>query len=95
MVRTVTVSVELPDGSQTEGQTISEPDAKRVFAAKPVLGGKYNDSLVMRDRLGPRSSIDRMIAARFELPEEKVQSRKRLIVRIEEVDGQIVELSEK
>ena len=95
VVRTVTVSVELPDGSQSEGQTISEPDAKRVFAAKAVLGTKYNDSLVMRDRLGPRSSIDRMVAARFEMPDEKLQTHKRMIVRIEEVDGQIIELSDK
>jgi len=36
-----------------------------------------------------------MVAARFEAPEARINSRKRFIVRIEEVDGPISELSEK
>ena len=38
---------------------------------------------------------DRMVAARFEAPESKLESRKRFVVRIEDVDGPITELSEK
>ena len=94
MVRTVTVIAEFADGSTNEGQTVSEPDAKRVFAGLPVLGTKYNDTLVMRDRLPAHTSWDRMVAARFELPEDKLQARKRLVVKIEEVDGQVIEVAQ-
>ena len=95
VVRTVTVVAEFQDGSTNEGRTASEPDAKRVFEGMPVLGTKYNDTLVMRDRLPARTSWDRMVAASFDLPEDKLQSRKRLVVKIEEVDGQVIDLSEK
>ena len=38
---------------------------------------------------------DRMVAARFEVPEAKLEQRKRLLVRIEDVDGPVTEISEK
>ena len=41
-----------------------------------------------------RQSMDRMIVARFEVPEAAVESRKRLIVRIVDVDGPVAELQE-
>jgi hypothetical protein len=36
-----------------------------------------------------------MVSARFEVPESKLEARKRLIVRVEEVDGKVFDLSEK
>lgn len=95
MVRTVTMIMEDGAGKQIEGQTVSEPDAKRVFEGIPLLGQKYNASLIMRDKLPPKESWDRMVAARFEVPEAQLQARKRLLVRIEEVDGKVVEIAEK
>ena len=95
MVRTVTVVEEGANGSTSEGQTVSETDAKRVFDAMPVLGPKYNDSLLMRDRIPAHATWDRMIASRFEIPDTDLQARKRLIVRIEEVDGQTIDIPEK
>ena len=95
MVRTVTVVMEGPAGGPMEGDTVSEPDAKRVFASVPALGTKYNDTLIMNDRMAPHASWDRMVASRFNVPEDKLQSRKRFIVRVEEVDGKIVEIAEK
>lgn len=95
MVRSVTVELEDASGEKTEGRTVSEPDAKRVFAGIPLLGEKYNDSLIMRDKLPPHTIWDRMIAATFEMPEAKVQARKRFVVKIEEVDGQTIEIPEK
>ncbi|HEV2446383.1 MAG TPA: hypothetical protein VGS58_10690, partial [Candidatus Sulfopaludibacter sp.] len=86
---------ESPTGGQTEGQTVSEPDAKRVFAALPLLGPKYNDSLIMNDTLPPRTTWDRMIASRFDMPAADLEKRKRFVVRIEEVDGKIVDIPEK
>jgi hypothetical protein len=94
MVRTVTVQMEEKDGKSYEGDTISEVDAKRLFEGLPLLGPKFNDTLLMGDRIAPQTSQDRMVSARFDAPEARLTARKRFVIRIEEVDGQITELSE-
>jgi len=95
MVRGVTVVMVNADGAEMEGATVSEPDARRVFAGIPTLGQKYNDTLIMNDKIPPHASWDRMVAARFDIPEEKLAARKRLLVRIEEVDGKVVEIPDR
>lgn len=94
-VRTVTVVLEDPSGNPTEGQTASDSSAKQAIEGIPTLGTKYNDSLIMNDTVPPKGKLDRMIAASFTMPEAKLQSRKRFVVKIEEVDGKISEISEK
>jgi hypothetical protein len=95
VVGAVTVAMEDPKGGWVDGQTISEVDAKRMFEMLPLLGQKFNDTLVMREKFPSRMSADRMVAARFEIPEEQLTARKRFLVKIEEVDGKISEISEK
>ncbi len=94
VVKAVTVIVETKDGKEIEGDTISEPDARRVFQYNPLLGQKYNDSLIARTKIGARQSLDRMIAARFEAPVAVLDGRKRLRVRIEDLGGATSELVE-
>jgi hypothetical protein len=95
VVRTVTVAMEDSAGAESVGQTVSEVDARQLFQVIPLLGQKFNDTLLMRDSIPPHNSWDRMVAARFEVPESKLEARKRLVVRIEEVDGKVFDLSEK
>lgn len=95
IVRKVDVILEDPNGKQADGMTVSDTDAKRVFEVYPLLGQKYNESLRPRDRIGGRESQDRMIAARFELPAAVLNTRKRLTVRVEDVDGPVSEIREK
>jgi hypothetical protein len=95
VVRKVTVAMEDSTGNESEGQTVSEVDARQLFQVIPLLGQKFNDSLLMRDSIPPHTSWDRMVAARFEVPQSKLEARKRLVVRIEEVDGKVFDLSEK
>jgi hypothetical protein len=95
VVRKVTVAMEDSAGNESEGQTVSEVDARQLFQVIPLLGQKFNDTLLMRDSIPPHTSWDRMVAARFEVPESKLEARKRLVVRIEEVDGKVFDLSEK
>ena len=95
VVRSVDVTMEGKDGSSTPGQPISEVDTKRVFQYHPMLGQKFNDSLLMRDKIPARQAEDRMIAARFEMPAEKLEARKAFHIRIEDVDGPVSELVEK
>ena len=94
-VRKVTVMLVDSSGAQTEGSTISEIDAERLFQGIPLLGQKYNPSLITRNKIPPHATQDRMIAARFEVPEDRLDHRRQLVVRIEEVDGAVSELREK
>jgi hypothetical protein len=94
IVRRVDVFVEDENGQVHEGAVISEADAKRLFEALPLLGQKYNESLLIRTRIRPKETMDRMVAARFELSEARLASRKRLWVRVEDVDGAVSEIAE-
>ena len=94
VVREVVVSIQDKDGKTLQGLPVSELDARRLFQYYPQLGQKYNDSLMMRDKIMGRQSMDRMIVARFEAPEATVESRGKLTVRIVDVDGPEAELQE-
>lgn len=94
-VRTVTVTLEDARGNPVEGKVASEVDAQRLFQFFPVLGQKFNDTLRARDKIAARQSMDRMVAARFEVPESAIAARKNLRVRIEDVDGAVSEIAEK
>jgi hypothetical protein len=95
IVRTVTVILEDADGNQYPGATVSESDARRLFEGLPLLGQKFNDTLVTREKIAPGAAADRMVAARFEAPEARLDKRKRFILRIEDVDGPVTEFSER
>jgi hypothetical protein len=94
VVRSVTMTIEDKDGKRHEGTFVADVDAKQIFDYYKTLGPKYNDSLLPRERIPSRESRDRMSAARFEVPESVVQSRRSLVVRVEEVDGGISEIAE-
>jgi len=94
MVRSVAVSMIDSAGHSVEGYTLADADATRLFEYYPLLGQKFNDSLVPRTRIQPRQSLDRMISARFEVPEAQLRSRKRLQIRVEDVDGAVSEIVE-
>lgn len=87
LVNKVTLVLVDAHGKQIEGDTISELDAKRIFDAIPLLGPKYNPSLILREQIPAHATLDRMTSARFEVPDAVLQSRKNLILRIEEADG--------
>ena len=94
VVREVTVSIVDKDGKTIEGQQVSDLDTGRLFQYYPQLGQKYNEVLVMRNKLPPRQSLDRMIVARFDAPESALESRKKLKVQIVDLDGPTSELEE-
>ena len=93
-VRTVRVYAEAKNGGRLEGTIIADVDAQRVFDALPLLGKKYNPSLVLQDNIPGHATWDRMIGAQFDLPDDQLQQRKRLIISIEEIDGSIFEIVE-
>jgi hypothetical protein len=94
VVRTVAMTLDPASGEPVEGSAISKPDVESVFQTQKLLGPKYNDVLSIRDQVPPRQTIDRMTGARFELAESAINARKRIRLRIEDVDGTVVELTE-
>lgn len=95
VVRDVSVILEDASGNRTTGRTVSELDAQRLFDYVPLLGQKFNRTLMTRDVVAAHAAEDRMVAARFEIPEAQLEARKRLILRIEDVDGPVTEIPEK
>jgi hypothetical protein len=95
MVRDVTVVIEDAAGKQSEGTTVSATDTDRLFAGVPLLGQKYNPALIAREKVAPHQTVDRVVAARFEVPDSALETRKRLLIRIDEVDGAVSEIREK
>jgi len=95
VVRSVDVTATGADGANYTSTPVSEVDAKRIFEYYPILGQKFNPSLLPRDRIPGRKTEDRMIVARFEIPLTKLDARTNLKIRIEDVDGPVSELVEK
>lgn len=97
VVRSVDVILEgsAPDSKPIAGFVVADGDAKRFLEAYPDLGPKYNDSLKIRDRIGPGTADDRMVTARFDVPVAELERRKRFRVRVLDVDGAMSELVEK
>ena len=94
MVRRVEVALVDEKSQSAEGAPVAEVDAQRLFAAYPALGQKYNETLRIRTKVPPHQTMDRMLVARFEMPEKAVQARKDLRLRIEEVGGAVDEIAE-
>ncbi len=98
IVRDARLLIEDADGNVTEGMAVAAVDAERMFEyysrANPDLGPMYNAMLVARDRIEPKEMLDRMLVARFELSEEAIRNRRRVILRIEDVDGAVTEIAE-
>jgi len=94
VVSSVTLHLEPATGDAADGTMISKRDVENIFRYEKLLGPKYNDTLSLQDRIAAHKTEDLMAGARFELPESRVNSRKSIHVRIEDVDGAAAELTE-
>ncbi|HUA62223.1 MAG TPA: hypothetical protein VML19_25935 [Verrucomicrobiae bacterium] len=95
VARNVTAVYQDPSGGRTEGTTATEVDARHIFEVIPALGEKFSQTLIERDKVPAHGQLDRMVMAKFEMPESKLQARKQFIVKIEEIDGGLFEIPEK
>jgi hypothetical protein len=90
----VTLRLDPASGEAVEGTPVSKPDIENIFRYEKLLGPQYNPVYSLQDRIAPHQTVDRMAAARLEVPEAVVNGRKALRIRIEDVDGAVAELSE-
>ena len=86
IVHSVTVTIDRPEGSM-DGLAVSARDLEDAFRSYPTLGEKYNPVLKDRDTVPAHQELDRMVAARFDVPVEKVEERRKLTLRVEDVTG--------
>jgi hypothetical protein len=94
VVQTAAIEVEPRTGEKITGMLSSKSQIDQVFQSLKLVGPKYNDMLGMRDKIDPHKTVDRMVAARVELSEAQIDSRRSLRIRVEEVDGAVAELVE-
>lgn len=78
-----------------EADIFSESDARQVFNYYPVLGKKYNPNLIVRQKINPGETIDRMVTVRFAAKDDRIQSREGLRIVITDIDGAKTEIVEK
>ena len=83
-----------PDGKEIPGDTIARTDINRVMDYYKMLGPKYNETLIIRDKVGPGESMDRMVAATFPITESDLEKRTKLTLRLHDVDGATFDLTE-
>lgn len=91
-IRRADMTVET-NGKTTEGSAVSAEDAKKVFTYYPLLGERFNDPLLVRDKVPPRQTVDRMMAFQIDLPYAELEARKKVTMRIEDATGPVVEFS--
>lgn len=94
-VRDVNLKLEPASGDAVDGATLSRSDVDAVFQYEKLVGAKYNDVLALQDTIPAGKTVDRMSAARFEVPERAVMSRKGIVLHLEDVDGPTSDLTEK
>jgi hypothetical protein len=95
VMKSATLTLEPASGAILDGTTVSKADIETVFQYNKILGPKFNDVLGIKDRIEPRQKLDRMVAARFEIPESQAEDRKAIHLHLEEMDGATADLIEK
>ena len=93
VVRQVEATLEKKDGAMAEGLVVSKGDLKQLFKYNRFLGDQYNDSLTIKDQIAPHTTVDRMVAARFEVKHQDLEASKSIHLSIQDMDGPLFEIS--
>jgi hypothetical protein len=95
VMKGASLTLEPASGATLDGMTVSKSDIENVFKYNPILGPKFNDVLGIKDRIEPHQRLDRMVGARFEIPDSQAEDRKAIHLHVEEMDGVTADLVEK
>ncbi len=95
-VRTIRVQAQplTQPAAPIPGDPVAAVDAARLLAAYPEIGPQYNDTLKIRDEIAARTTQDRMVVARFEVPLDSLEGKVRLRILVEDVNGHVAEIAE-
>jgi hypothetical protein len=92
IVHSVEAEIDTADGGTIMGSGVAGADIKDAFKSYPLLGEQYNPMLKERDTIPAHQELDRMVGIRFDTAYDKVESRRRVILRLEDVTGPVMEL---
>src|SRR5665213_2541248 len=92
VVHSVAASVETSEGNSA-GIPVAASDLVAAFRAYPMLGDQYNPVLKDRDVVPAHRELDRLVGIRFDLPAGKIETRRKLTLRVEDVTGATLELT--
>ena len=95
MLKDAAIFVTLADGKELEGHTLARAEAEDVFKYFPLAGPKYNQVLVMRDKIPGKVSIDRMAGATFAAEEKDLAERKSTRLHLTDMEGKEFDLLER
>jgi hypothetical protein len=91
VVREVDVTIDKAGGGTAESSNVSRVDLEKLFQFNRFLGDQYNDSLSIKDKIAPHQRVDRMVAARFEIPNRQLEAAKTIHLSIQDMDGPLFE----
>src|SRR5579872_1285812 len=94
VVRQVEVTLEKKDGSTAEGVNVAKGDLKQLFQYNRFLGDQYDDGLTIKDAVPPHQTVDRMVAARFDVTNKDLEVSKAIHLSIQDLDGPLFETSQ-
>jgi hypothetical protein len=92
IVHSISGTVQTAEGD-VDGSAVAASDLVSAFRLYPLLGDQYNPVLKERDVLPAHQTLDRMVGIRFDLPLAKVEGRKKIVLKIEDVTGPVLELT--
>jgi hypothetical protein len=95
VMKDASLTLEPATGTILDGMGVAKSDIENVFKYNPILGPKFNDVLGIKDKIAPHQRLDRMVGARFEIPESQAEDRKAIHLHIEDLDGVTADLVEK
>jgi hypothetical protein len=81
-------------GEPISAGVLTREETDRVFAYTKIAGPKYNDPLIIANRVEPSETIDRMSAGRVELSEADIEKRLSVRIRVHEMSGRVSEIAE-
>ena len=93
IVHSVETAIDTANGETIMGGGVASADIKSAFRNYPLLGEQYNPILKERDTIPAHKAVARMVGVRFDTAAEKVESRKRLTLRVEDITGPVLELT--
>ena len=88
-------SIGIPVARVEEQEEFGDSAIAELCDSRLLQGIKSSLAVIDVPQSTERESQDRMIAARFQAPVSMLDARKRFVLRIEEVDGKTVDISER
>jgi hypothetical protein len=95
VIRNIEAHLDMPDGSTVDGKLVAGSDLGLFFRNYPEIGDQFNPPLKDRDSIEGHKTVDRMVGIRFDVPEDVMDKRKDLVLKIEDITGPVLEMTAK